>query len=94
VILSFDADRHAETLVHLRQAVATLQENLDALDREVTALRGQWSGTAQAAYDGAHRQWAELMDGLRAALHTATDAARAAGDRLTQTESDITALWG
>ena len=41
MILSFDADRHADTLAHLRQAVAALQEKLDALDREATALRGR-----------------------------------------------------
>ena len=93
MILSFDADRHADTLVHLRQAVAALQDKLDALDREATALRGQWSGAAQTAYDDAHRQWAKPMDSLRIALHDATDAAQAAGDRLTQTEADITALW-
>lgn len=66
---------------------------MDALDEEVRALRGQWSGAAQAAYDDAHRQWAGPMSRLRAALEEATDAARSAGDRLSQTEGDVTALW-
>lgn len=93
MILSFDATPHAETMTSLRLAAAGLQEALDALDEEVRAFRGQWSGAAQAAYDDAHRQWAGPMSRLRAALEEATDAARSAGDRLSQTEGDVTALW-
>lgn len=93
MILSFDAALHAETMASLRRAVTGLQESLDALDQDVGTLRGRWSGAAQAAYDDAHRRWAGPMSRLRAALGEATDAAQSAGDRLTQTEADVTALW-
>lgn len=93
MILSFNPDRHAETVANLRRATAGIQDHLDALDREVVALRGQWSGAAQSAYDRAHRQWAVPMERLRSALQNATDAAQTTGDRLTQTEADVTALW-
>lgn len=93
MILSFDATLHAETMASLGRAITGLQETLDTLDQEVGALRGQWSGAAQAAYDNAHQQWASPMARLHAALQDATDAARSAGDRLTQTEAEVTALW-
>lgn len=93
MILSFDHSLHEQAIANLRQAVADLQETLDALDREAGALRGRWSGAAQAAYDEAHRQWAGPMDRLRAVLQDATDAAQTAGERLTQTEADVAALW-
>ncbi|MDQ1129712.1 WXG100 family type VII secretion target [Microbacterium sp. SORGH_AS_0888] len=91
--LTFDPDRHAETLANLRQATATIQEELEALDRAVATLRGQWSGVAQAAYDREQREWTGSMNRMRSALQNTTDAAQAAGDRLTQAEADVTALW-
>ncbi len=93
MILSFDAAMHAETMASLRRAVAGLQDTLDALDQEAGALRGQWSGVAQSAYDAAHRQWMGPMYRLREVLQEATDAAQSAGGRLTQTEADVAALW-
>ncbi|WP_394685067.1 hypothetical protein [uncultured Microbacterium sp.] len=40
--LRFDPQRHAETIAALRRVIAGIQDQLDGLDREVTALRGQW----------------------------------------------------
>ncbi|WP_295822998.1 WXG100 family type VII secretion target [uncultured Microbacterium sp.] len=91
--LRFDPQRHAETIAALRRVIAGIQDQLDGLDREVTALRGQWSGAAQAAYERTHREWADSIGRLHSALADATGAAQHAGDRLTQTEADVTALW-
>lgn len=93
MILTFDPQRHAETIANLRQVIAGIQDHIDGLERQVTSSRGQWSGAAQVAYDHAHREWADSIARLHSALGHATDAAQAAGDRFTQTEADVTALW-
>lgn len=91
--ISFSADRHAELVASLNRATDALDDILDHLDSEVGAVRGQWTGTAQAAYDHAQREWMSTMGALRDALRAATNAAESAGFRLAQAERDVTAIW-
>jgi len=91
--ISFSADRHAELVASLNRATDALDDILDHLDFEVGAVRSQWTGAAQTAYDHAQREWMSTMGALRDALRTTTNAAEYAGSRLAQAERDVAAIW-
>lgn len=94
--ISFNTDRHAELGAALNRATDALDDildHLDHLDSAVGAVRSQWTGAAQAAYDHAQREWMSTMGALRDALRTATNAAESAGSRLAQAERDVAAIW-
>lgn len=60
----------------LRGESARIASALQGLDAEAARLRGQWDGSAQVAYDNAHREWTATlaqMNGALARISRATD---------------------
>jgi len=74
--ISFDPARHADMVDVLARAAGSLEDVLAALDGEVSALRGAWSGAARDAYDEAQREWTVSLDALNRALRSSVGAAR------------------
>jgi early secretory antigenic target protein ESAT-6 len=82
-----------DLVVNLSRAIDGIQQHLDTLEQRVVLLRGQWSGEAQTAYDGAQYRWTAAMSELRESLAVHTLAVGQASTILRHTEAEVTGLW-
>lgn len=60
----------AESASSIAAAGTAIDDVLTELDRAASALRAQWSGDAQVAYDTAHAKLAELFETRTELLRT------------------------
>lgn len=91
--ISFDPARHAQHLKALADADAAIESHLTELETQSDALRAQWSGQAQQAYERTHAQWSWHMLDRRATLKAASDAARKAAELLVDADRRVTQSW-
>lgn len=88
-----DSDGHADLVARLEVVTDQIQTELDQLEDAVAVLRSQWSGSAQEAYDQAHREWSSTMLRLNALLRQTTINGATARDLLVRADSDAAAIW-
>lgn len=91
--ISFDPTRHAQHLKALADADAAIESHLTELETQSDALRAQWSGQAQQAYERTHAQWSWHMLDRRTTLKAASDAARKAAELLVDANRRVTQSW-
>ncbi|WP_295789456.1 WXG100 family type VII secretion target [uncultured Microbacterium sp.] len=91
--ISFDPTRHAQLLKALADADAAIESHLTELETQSDALRAQWSGQAQQAYERTRARWAWQMLDRHATLKTASDAAQKAGELLVDANRRVTQSW-
>ena len=93
-MIRFDSERPTDLVHVMTSAADVIDEHLNQLETEETALRDQWTGDARAAYDAARARWLNSMQGLNAALSAATRSATIAGQTLEEADQSVFAKWG
>lgn len=58
-----------------------VEDQLDGLDGQVSALTGNWNGAAAQAFDDAYAQWVTAAREFVASIRAASDTVRQAHDR-------------
>ncbi|MFJ4039178.1 WXG100 family type VII secretion target [Microbacterium sp. NPDC090007] len=91
--ITFDPARHAQLLSALTDSATAIESHLAELEKESDALRAQWSGQAQRAYERLHAQWAWQMLDRRATLKATTEAAQKTAELLDEANRRVTAIW-
>jgi WXG100 family type VII secretion target len=76
----------AQVAAKFENAQTTLQSTLDALMREVDAVRPEWQGRGGASFDQVTRAWHEDQRRLLNALGETASAIRTAGQVYTTTD--------
>ena len=83
----------AGAIASLKQSQGEIERELDQLERAVTALRSQWSGEAQGAYDRSQRLWHQNMAELNATLWDMTQLLERFAESHKAAEAKVIAQW-
>jgi len=74
-------------------AATSISSLLVDLERQVAALRGQWTGEASNAYDSAHESWTRELGQITAILNEISAAVGAAREGYTVAERENAQRW-
>ncbi len=90
---AIDLDELDDTICDLEACERELERLADDLAKQMLELHDQWEGLAATAQREAHRDWAQGMHDLRAALAAMRSAARVAHDNYSLAIATNLDLW-
>ncbi len=88
-----DLERLDESIGDMARFDELVQKHLDALDKVVAQLHGEWHGAAAVAQQDAHAKWAQGAAEMRKALAQMRAAAHLAHTNYTNAAQTNRRMW-